>query len=527
MSDSTWIPSPGTVLEGRYRIGEPFDGGGMGVILRATHLTLNRDVAVKLLRPDIARDPHLLARFRREVSVAASLNHPNIVQCHDSGETPDGSLFLVMEMLEGCSLKELLAQEERLDLRRAVGLARQMLDGLATAHAQNVIHRDLKPGNLFLATDVRGREVLKILDFGLARSILSEDVKITKTGTICGTMSYLSPESLLISEAAPTIDVYACGLIMLEMVTGRRAFPSSEVSQAFVQHLSLPARIPRRIWDTPYGQLIADCLRKDPAQRPANAEQMLQQLSAVPHPFEPIRLTTEEIPPFPSNRLDYQLLVDLVNGRDLGPELLRNFPAPEPFDAGEPLPDDRAIQDRIVRDVTRSTVLQGPGVSAHAGTQSRIREFEFEGSSEVPAPALDESARRAYSGPLQPPRPGAERRRKHQRLLVLLAPLAIIVALTALAARSWEREPPRPEPEATIMQLPPSVLAPGVHEAEAAHEDADAGESDTGNSATTPSTPAAPVSRTKRKLVIDKPPRESSSSDTLDELERKLRKALR
>ena len=188
------------MLEDRYRVLRNLDKGGMGVLLRAEDTKLNREVAVKMVSPKLARTGNYRERFEREVELASRIAHPNVIRCHDYGVTSLGALFLVMELLDGLGLKEVVRNEGRLSTKRVTELGIQLLEGLAAAHALGIVHRDLKPSNIYIVDDHRGREVLKVLDFGLAKALEDEQIRLTKTGMICGTAAYVPPESLVVDQ---------------------------------------------------------------------------------------------------------------------------------------------------------------------------------------------------------------------------------------------------------------------------------------------------------------------------------------
>ena len=338
--DQSWVPAPGTVLDERYRLDEMIDRGGMGVIMRGEHIRMKREVAVKLLSPDIATEEGYRARFRREVDLAATIEHPHIVRCYDFGETADGVLYLVMELLEGQSMKELLLIERRLGTRRLVALTIQMLDGMSTAHLRQIVHRDLKPSNVFIVKDHRGQDVVKVLDFGLAKSLTASHLTLTKKGAVCGTASYVAPESLVLQQIGAEGDVYSVGLIMLEMLIGRQVYQSRAMAQTFLQHLVVPARIPRRIWDSPLGPVLAKALMKHPEDRYATAEQMYQALRAIEADVPDILLEPLELPPLPPDDLDNGLLMQLGEGKYATIDALRELPEPQVWDTDARVPDD-------------------------------------------------------------------------------------------------------------------------------------------------------------------------------------------
>jgi len=213
----------GATLLGRYRLGEQIGHGGMGVVYRADDQVLERQVAIKLLNPGLS-DASTVERFRREALIAASLSHPGIAHVLDFAED-DGRSFIVMELLQGQDLGKLLAQEGALDPQRAAGIAAQAAEALGHAHEQGAVHRDVKPGNIFLTES----GAVKVTDFGIATA--AAQAPLTKTGELIGTASYLSPEQVRGRPATGLSDLYALGCVLHEMLTGRPPF-SAETSIA-------------------------------------------------------------------------------------------------------------------------------------------------------------------------------------------------------------------------------------------------------------------------------------------------------
>ena len=205
--------TPGTVLDGRYRIDEEIARGGMGVIYRATHLTLDLPRAVKLVTPQFARDHRYLERFRVEATAAARIEHPNVVTVHDFGEV-DGAPYLVMQYVEGVDLERLVEREGRLKPQRALSLLAQIADGLDAAHAMGVVHRDVKPSNILVVGD---RALLT--DFGLAKQLT--DRPTGQSELVGGTLEYAAPEQMEGKDVDPRTDVYSLGCVFLFMLTGR------------------------------------------------------------------------------------------------------------------------------------------------------------------------------------------------------------------------------------------------------------------------------------------------------------------
>ncbi len=214
----------GTTLDGRYELTAHLATGGMGAVFRARHVHLRKDVAVKVLRPDLTTSPDIVERFRREAEIASALEHDNIVRVTDFGRTPEGYLFLVMELLAGESLFDRLRREGCLSPEEAVPILWQVCAGLQAAHALGVVHRDLKPENVFLARTPSGREVAKVLDFGIAKIADPASESSTQAGIVVGTPEYLSPEQAMGAAVDARADVYAVGLIAWRTLAGRHPF---------------------------------------------------------------------------------------------------------------------------------------------------------------------------------------------------------------------------------------------------------------------------------------------------------------
>src|SRR3954470_25007902 len=209
--------APGTVLDGRYRIEEEIARGGMGVIYRATHVTLELPRAVKLITPQFARDRRYLERFRIEAKAAAGIDHPNVVAVHDSGEV-DGVPYLVMQYVEGVDLERLVEREGALAPRRSLALLAQVADGLEAAHAKGVVHRDVKPGNI-LVVGQPGAERALLTDFGLAKQLTGSPTGLSEL--FGGTLEYAAPEQMEGKDVDARTDVYALASVALFALTGR------------------------------------------------------------------------------------------------------------------------------------------------------------------------------------------------------------------------------------------------------------------------------------------------------------------
>ncbi len=255
------------LIAGRYRLGESIGRGGMGEVWRAYDETLGRHVAVKLLLPQDS-DPTATSRFRLEAQTAARIDHPNVVGVRDFGEY-DNRLFLVMELVEGDNLARLLTQSGAQPAERVARMAAQAAAGLAAAHRQGIVHRDIKPGNLLLDAD----GTLKIGDFGIARFVDDPGAALTATGQIVGTSLYLAPERALGKPAGPASDVYALGCVLYQLLTGRPPFQADSAVAILHQHLDAAPVPPRELGvaglPPAFENYLLGLLAKEPEHRPA------------------------------------------------------------------------------------------------------------------------------------------------------------------------------------------------------------------------------------------------------------------
>jgi serine/threonine-protein kinase len=266
-------PYLGSVIAGRYRVEEVIGSGGMSTVYRAMGNAGDRPVAVKVFRKELVGDSKLRERFRRESTNTRRLAHRNVIEILEEGDLDDGVPYLVMEYLHGATLEVVLKRAKGpLPIERAVDLMLQLAAGLARAHDFQVLHRDLKPENLYVCPLPDGSELLKILDFGIARCLL--DTRLTGTGEIFGTPQYMAPERITSTEAGIPADLYALGCIMFRCVTGRLPFSAKDVTSYLIQHLREPPPSPRSLnpaVPADLDALILQCLEKDPAHRPVDA----------------------------------------------------------------------------------------------------------------------------------------------------------------------------------------------------------------------------------------------------------------
>lgn len=282
-------PLIGKTLDDKYRLEARLGVGGMGTVYRARHLLIDRTVAVKVLSQRFVEDDAAQMRFRREAKAAGRLQHPNAVAVTDFGQTSDGYVYIVMELLEGRTLREILAKEAPLDTARSVALMLQAAAAVAAAHEAGVIHRDLKPANIFVVQNAEVPAVVKVLDFGIAKlaaeTLEEEDAHtLTQVGAMIGTPRYMSPEQCDGAELTPAADVYSLGVILYEMLTGLVPFSGSTPLAIAMKHTSELPRPPREVIPSiPEGleAIVLHALEKTPADRPADAAEFRRELLAM------------------------------------------------------------------------------------------------------------------------------------------------------------------------------------------------------------------------------------------------------
>jgi serine/threonine-protein kinase len=257
-------PTSGLTFGGRYQLSSRVAIGGMGEVWQATDLVIGRTVAIKILKDEYLGDPGFLERFRAEARHAALVNHEGIANVFDYGEE-DGSAYLVMELVPGEALSAIIERERVLTTDRVLDIVAQTAMALQAAHAAGLVHRDIKPGNLLITPDGR----VKITDFGIAR--IADQVPLTATGQVMGTVQYLSPEQASGHSASPSTDIYSLGIVAYEMLAGRRPFTGeSQVAIAMAQINETPPELPVTIAE-PVRNLVYASIAKKPSDRPASA----------------------------------------------------------------------------------------------------------------------------------------------------------------------------------------------------------------------------------------------------------------
>src|ERR1041385_4909322 len=278
-------PFVGRTLDEKYIVEERLGAGGMGAVYRARHLSMERPVAIKFLHQRLVEDEAARIRFQTEARAAVKLRHANAVSVTDYGETAEGWVYIVMELLEGRTLREILSREAPLETARAISLMLQMSAAVAAAHEAGIIHRDLKPSNILVTQSADQPAVVKVLDFGIATFTPDDDdddvTTVANTGSVIGTPRYMPPEQYNGQELTPAADVYSLGIILYEMLTGMLQFTASPPAEIAQKHANerphspseILAPIPEKVQ-----RIVLKALEKHPANRFANASEFRKKL---------------------------------------------------------------------------------------------------------------------------------------------------------------------------------------------------------------------------------------------------------
>jgi serine/threonine protein kinase len=275
----------GSVVDGRYRVIELIGEGGMGKVYLAEHTEIGKRVALKVLHPSYSRMPDLVERFRREARAASKIGHPNIVDVTDSGTTADGSVYFVMEYLEGVELGSVIEREGALDIARALRISGQICRALSAAHREGIIHRDLKPENIFLITRGGEADVVKVLDFGIAKTTEAEaarERRLTSPGMAMGTPEYMAPEQAAGRPADARTDVYSLGAIMYEMTTGVPPYTGDNFMEILTKKATVDPPAPISIrgeLPEPISDLVLAAMSRNPDARPQSMESLEYELN--------------------------------------------------------------------------------------------------------------------------------------------------------------------------------------------------------------------------------------------------------
>jgi serine/threonine protein kinase len=353
----------GATLSERFTLDKELGQGGMGTVYRATHTLMDKPVALKILRSELATDAEAVARFHREARSASRLDHDHCIRVTDFGQSDDGLLFLVMELLDGVSLSH-VTRRGPVPAARAAAIGVAIAEALAHAHEQGIVHRDLKPDNVFLARRQKGREIVKVLDFGLAKLASDSALgpSITRDGTVFGTPEYMAPEQAEGEKLDGRTDVYALGVIVYQLLTGEVPFKSSNFVALLTKQVSeppMPPREKRPDLDIPPGLelVVLHCLEKQRENRYSTAAEIADALEpfAASDTSQAILLPTREL----GHSGAMPVLADLAATRDMAVPT----PQPTPTDGNESMTDSQLRGQMMPRTFGRQVALGLGGIA--------------------------------------------------------------------------------------------------------------------------------------------------------------------
>ena len=278
----------GQVVADRYHVVKKLGEGGMGQVYLAEHVKMGRRSAIKVMNPSMVHDPDAVARFNREASNASRITHPNVCAIYDFGETPEGLIYLAMEYIEGEALTDLLEREGALKVPRAVHIFRQVADALQAAHDLGIVHRDLKPDNIMLTKNRGGADVVKVVDFGIAKAVSGDESgqKVTKTGLVVGTPEFMSPEQLSGDKLDGRSDLYSLALVFYKMLTGQLPFKADTVQETMIKRLTdEPAKLavtrPDLSFPTGLQEVLDNALARTPVERYQTVSKFGQDVASI------------------------------------------------------------------------------------------------------------------------------------------------------------------------------------------------------------------------------------------------------
>jgi len=284
----------GQVIADRYHIIKKLGEGGMGAVYLGEHVKMGRKSAIKVMNPGMAADPDAISRFNREASNASRISHPNVCQIYDFGETPDGVIYLAMEFIEGSALTDLIEKEGALPPARAAKILKQSADALASAHDLGIVHRDLKPDNIMIVQGRDGSDIVKVVDFGIAKAVAGDEAgqKVTKTGLVVGTPEYMSPEQLSGDKLDGRSDIYSLGLVFYRTLTGVLPFQADSAQETMIKRLTdepmqLAEARPDIVFPPALQAVLDKALARMPSERYANATQFGNDAEAAVAGLEP------------------------------------------------------------------------------------------------------------------------------------------------------------------------------------------------------------------------------------------------
>ncbi len=414
----------GKTLGGRYLLRDVLGSGGMGTVFEAEHLGLKRTVAIKVLNPSQARKKTAVKRFQQEARAAGSIGHPNICEVYDLGSLDDGSPYLVMEKLTGRTLAQRLQKETRLSSDDVVEIIIQALSGLGAAHDKGIVHRDIKPDNIFIARRSGASDIVKVVDFGVSKvargaEAEGEELDLTRTGMVMGTPYYMSPEQASGERNLDArVDIYACGVVMYEAVTGRRPFLAPNYNALLLKIISGTYKSPRELLpelSPAFEAVVQRAMAGDRENRYTNASEMQRDLIGLRTPAQPLpkppqrRSMADDLPPIiqPPTRKEGGIPRDMDETLVASNQHKRkhpsapppaHHPAPQPPHPPPPPPEDRPSDLEIHIEFSESAT--GPAQQRPSEAARRAAEWEDELPTEIYQPAR---ASNPYPPPPPPP----------------------------------------------------------------------------------------------------------------------------
>jgi serine/threonine-protein kinase len=413
----------GAIVADRYHVMKKLGEGGMGQVYLAEHVKMGRKSALKVMHPGMKSDVDAISRFNREAANASRIAHPNVASVYDFGETPDGIIYLAMEFVDGPPLTSIIEQQGALPPTRAADIVRQTADALAVAHDMGIVHRDLKPDNIMVARRRDGGDLVKVVDFGIAKAAGNEAQKVTKTGLVVGTPEYMSPEQLSGDKLDGRSDIYSLGLVAFNMLTGTLPFPSDSQQESMIMRLTdrprtLAEMKPDRAWPADVQAVMDRALERDVTTRYQSATEFGMALyNAIQRMPETVAAEagTALMGAIPPTRISAAAAVQSADA----PKQNATAASPAPQNLGSPVARDTAPPQKkskvplyatvagvvIVGAIAAKFWTQAPAVSA-ADTQQGADTVTQTTSAGVPGPPVDTTQLAKTDSAKSAPAPG-------------------------------------------------------------------------------------------------------------------------